>query len=451
LPYFRVAEVYVEGNLQVATEEIVASLGLPPDTSLLDVDLPTLSRRVLQNPWIKEASVRRRLPLALTIQVVERVPEAVFIADRRYLLSADGVILTDLDGDDLPTLPTLRAATPRRVRPGDRVLSSEMAQGLAVWRQFQLANAVQGERAHEIAMGGDGSYTVNLGQQMPFIRLHAQDMQEQLRRLGAALAASGRTLGTFAAVDLRFRDRVASGLTGEASLRLGRSLVVGLTSVLPVCAIVVEVDADGAVDIIGIGHSPSRGLRKGVVVNIDATVDSVRRAVEDAELMAGVEIRSAFVGIAGGHIKGINSRGVIAISGKNHEVTRQDIDRVIDAAKAVALPVDREVIHILPQEFIIDDQTGIKEPLGMTGTRLEAEVHIVTGAVASAQNIIKCANKAGLEVQDIVLQQLASSEACLTPEEKELGCILVDIGGGTTDTPCSWRRSPRQKAGGDVN
>jgi len=208
MPYFRVAEVYVEGNLQVATEEVVASLGLPPDTSLLEVDLSTLSRRILQNPWIKEASVRRRLPLALTIQVVERVPEAVFIADRRYLLSADGVILTDLDGDDLPTLPTLRAATPRRVRPGDRVLSSEMAQGLAVWRQFQLANAVQGERAHEIAIGGDGSYTVNLGQQMPIIRLHAQDMQEQLRRLGAALAASGRTLGTFAAVDLRFRDRV---------------------------------------------------------------------------------------------------------------------------------------------------------------------------------------------------------------------------------------------------
>ena len=208
MSYFRVAEVYVEGNLQVATEEVVASLRLPSDISLLEVDLPTLSRRILQNPWIKEASVRRRLPLALTIQVVERVPEAVFIADRRYLLSADGVILTDLDRDDLPTLPTLRAATPRRVRPGDRVLSSEMAQGLAVWRQFQLANAVQGERAHEIAMGGDGSYTVNLGQQMPIIRLHAQDMQEQLRRLGAALAASGRTLGTFAAVDLRFRDRV---------------------------------------------------------------------------------------------------------------------------------------------------------------------------------------------------------------------------------------------------
>ncbi len=212
------------------------------------------------------------------------------------------------------------------------------------------------------------------------------------------------------------------------------NLVVGLDiGTTKVCAIVAEAGADGAVDIIGVGQSPSRGLRKGVVVNIDATVDSVRRAVEDAELMAGAEIRSVFVGIAGGHIKGINSRGVIAISGKNREVARQDIERVIDAAKAVALPVDREVIHILPQEFIIDDQAGIKEPLGMTGIRLEAEVHIVTGAVASAQNIIKCCNKAGLEVQDIVLQQLASSEATLTSEEKDLGCILVDVGGGTTD------------------
>jgi cell division protein FtsA len=211
-------------------------------------------------------------------------------------------------------------------------------------------------------------------------------------------------------------------------------VVVGLDiGTTKVCAIVAEKNGEGVVDVIGLGHSPSRGLRKGVVVNIEATVDSIRRAVEDAELMAGAEIRSAFVGIAGGHIKGINSRGVIAISGKNREVTRQDIGRVIDAAKAVALPVDREVIHVLPQEFMIDDQGGIREPLGMSGIRLEAEVHIVTGAVASAQNIIKCANKAGLEVRDIVLQQLASSEATLTPEEKELGCILVDIGGGTTD------------------
>jgi cell division septal protein FtsQ len=208
MPYFRVAEIRVEGNLQVATAEVAESLGVTTDTSLLEVDLAALSRRVMKNPWIKEAWVRRRLPVTLTIHVVERVPEAVFIADRRYLLSADGVILSELDSEDLPTLPTLRAANRRRVRPGDRILSSEMAQGLAVWRQFQLANAVQGERAHEIVMGGDGSYTVNLGQQMPAIRLRADNMQAQLRRLGAALAANGNGLGTFADVDLRFRDRV---------------------------------------------------------------------------------------------------------------------------------------------------------------------------------------------------------------------------------------------------
>ncbi len=219
LPYFRVAEIEIEGNLQVAAGDIIASLGLTPDTSILEVDLKALARRALENPWIKEASVRRRLPLSLTIQVVERMPEAVFIADRRYLLSADGVILATLGEDELPTLPTLRAATPRRVTVGERILTSEMVQGLSVWRQFQLANALQGERAHEIAMARDGSYIVNLGQQMPAIRLHAQDLEGQLRRLGAALAASGQHLGRFADVDLRFRDRVVFKLPGGTAVR----------------------------------------------------------------------------------------------------------------------------------------------------------------------------------------------------------------------------------------
>jgi cell division protein FtsA len=212
------------------------------------------------------------------------------------------------------------------------------------------------------------------------------------------------------------------------------NVIVGLDiGTTKICAIIAELMEDGGLDIIGIGTSPSKGLRKGVVINIDVTVDSIKRALEEAELMSGVDVHSAFVGIAGGHIKGINSRGVIAVSGKSREITQKDVDRVIDAAKAVALPVDREVIHVLPQEFIVDGQDGIKEPLGMTGVRLEAEVHIVTGAVTSAQNIIKCCNRAGLEVQDIVLQQLASSLSTLTPDEKELGVVLVDIGGGTSD------------------
>jgi len=208
-------------------------------------------------------------------------------------------------------------------------------------------------------------------------------------------------------------------------------LIVGLDiGTTKICAIVGNVTEDG-IDIVGIGTSPSNGLRKGVVINIDSTVQSIRKAVTEAELMAGCEIRSVYAGIAGGHIKGINSQGIIAI--KNREVTSEDVRRVIEAAKAIAIPMDREVIHILPQEFIIDDQDGIREPLGMNGVRLEAKVHIVTGAVASAQNIIKSCNRAGLDVADIVLEQLASSEAVLSPEEKELGVALVDIGGGTTD------------------
>jgi cell division septal protein FtsQ len=219
LPYFRVAEIQVEGNLQVAAQDIIASLGLSSETSILEVDLGALARRVLENPWIKEATVRRRLPLSLTIQVVERMPEAVFIADRRYLLSADGVILAELGEDELPTLPTLRAATPRQVALGEQILTSEMVQGLSVWRQFQLANALQGERAHEIAMAGDGSYVVNLGQEMPIIRLQTRDLEGQLRRLGAALAANGQGLETFTDVDLRFRDRVVFKLTATTTVR----------------------------------------------------------------------------------------------------------------------------------------------------------------------------------------------------------------------------------------
>src|SRR3954468_2667394 len=211
----------------------------------------------------------------------------------------------------------------------------------------------------------------------------------------------------------------------------GGEIVVGLDiGTTKICAIVGEI-ADEGIDIIGIGSHPSKGLRKGVGVNIEATVSSIRRAIEEAELMGGCEISTVYTGIAGGHIKGFNSQGIVAV--KDKEVREADIERVIDAAKAVAIPLDREVIHVLPQEFIIDDQGGIKEPLGMAGVRLEAKVHIVTGAVSSAQNIVKCASRTGLNVADIVLQPLASSEAVLTDEEKELGVCLVDIGGGTTD------------------
>ena len=209
-------------------------------------------------------------------------------------------------------------------------------------------------------------------------------------------------------------------------------LIVGLDiGTSKICAVVGEVRPDGMVDIIGMGSHPSIGLRKGVVINIENTVNSIKEAVEEAETMAGCEISSVYAGIAGGHIKGFNSHGVIAL--KNREVGTRDIERVIDAARAVAIPMDREVIHTLPQEFIVDDQGGISDPSGMSGVRLEVKIHIVTGAVTSAQNIIKCANRAGLDVYDIVLESLASSEAILIDEEKNLGVALVDFGGGTTD------------------
>jgi cell division protein FtsA len=208
-------------------------------------------------------------------------------------------------------------------------------------------------------------------------------------------------------------------------------LIVGLDiGTTKICAVVGEVSPDG-VDIVGIGASPSTGLRKGVVVNIEQTVQSIKKALEEAELMAGCEIRSVYAGIAGSHIKGFNSHGVIAIKGG--EVTKKDQERVIDAARAMHIPPDRDVIHTLPQEYIVDDQRGIADPLGMAGVRLEVKVHIVTGAVTSAQNIIRSCHRSGLDVADIVLESLASSKAVLSEEEREIGVALVDIGGGTTD------------------
>ena len=211
-----------------------------------------------------------------------------------------------------------------------------------------------------------------------------------------------------------------------------KNLIVGLDiGTSKVVAIVGEVMPEGDLEVIGIGSNPSRGLKKGVVVNIESTVHSIQRAVEEAELMAGCQIHSVFAGIAGSHIRSLNSHGIVAIRDK--EVTAGDIERVIDAARAVAIPADQKILHILPQEFVIDNQGGIREPVGMSGVRLEAKVHMVTGAVSAAQNIIKCVRRCGLEVDDIILEQLASSYSVLTEDEKELGVCIVDIGGGTTD------------------
>ena len=194
-------------------------------------------------------------------------------------------------------------------------------------------------------------------------------------------------------------------------------------------------------EIIGIGTAESKGLRKGVVVNLDATVEAIKKAQEEAELMAGVEIDSAFIGLSGAHIKSFNSRGVIAVSGKNREITRDDIKRVIDQSKAVSIPPDREIIHIIPQEFVVDEQDGIKDPLGMSGIKLEVNVHIVTGAITSVQNLRTCVARAGIEIEQLVLNQIATSASTLTHDEMELGIGLIDVGGGTTEVAIFERGS----------
>ena len=217
-----------------------------------------------------------------------------------------------------------------------------------------------------------------------------------------------------------------------AKRKMERNLIAALDiGTSKIVVLIGEVTPEKQIEVIGIGRARSKGLKKGIVVNIEATVQSIEQAVKEAELMADVELQTAFTGIAGSHIRSLNSHGIVAVRKK--EVTFKDIERVIDAAKAVATPADQKLLHILLQEFIIDQQTGIKEPLGMTGVRLEAKVHLITGGISAAQNIVKCVKRCGLEVSDIILEQLASSYAVLSDDEKELGVCLIDIGGGTTD------------------
>ncbi|HEY9017050.1 cell division protein FtsA [Thiomicrospira sp.] len=230
-----------------------------------------------------------------------------------------------------------------------------------------------------------------------------------------------------------------------ARKKLASNIIVGLDiGTSKIAAIVGKVKADGGIEILGMGTHPSKGLKKGVVVNIDSTVESIQRAIDEAERMSGYQAQTVYVGIAGSHIKSFNSNGMVAV--RNQEVTEEDIQRVIDAARTQAIPGDQKVLHILPQEYIIDNQDGIREPVGMSGVRLEAKVHMVTGSVSSAQNITKCVQRCGLKVEDIILEQLASSEAVLSEDEKELGVCLVDIGGGTTDIAVFYQGAIRHSS-----
>ncbi len=220
-------------------------------------------------------------------------------------------------------------------------------------------------------------------------------------------------------------------------------LDIGTTKI---SCIIADMNGTGELRVVGVGNAPSEGLRRGVVVDLEKTVASIERAVDEAQRMAGVTVKHATAGIAGDHIRSINSRGVIAVSRKDNEIAPGDVERVVEAAKTVAIPMDREIIHVIPQEFIVDDQDGIKDPVGMSGVRLEAEVHIITGAVTSARNICRAIQRAGLKVQDLVLEPLASSHAVLGPDERDLGVVVLDIGGGTTDVAVFFEGSIRHTA-----
>ena len=246
--------------------------------------------------------------------------------------------------------------------------------------------------------------------------------------------------GTGGAHSLAVEER-SNSMVNNLSSQMIVGLDIGTTKVV---AVVGQLKEGGLLEVVGIGSAPSRGLKKGVVVDIESTVQSIQRAVEEAELMAGCQIHSVYVGIAGSHIRSLNSHGIVAI--RDREVNSADLERVIDAAQAVPIPADQKVLHILPQEYIIDAQEGIKEPLGMSGVRLESKVHLVTCAVNAAQNIVRCVQRCGLEVEDIILEQLASSYAVLTEDEQELGVCMVDIGGGTTDIAVFTEGSIRHTA-----
>src|SRR6202050_4995803 len=247
-----------------------------------------------------------------------------------------------------------------------------------------------------------------------------------------ATATALRSAGRAAPVMWRRHRQRRTTRRAAMVRKADKNVIVGLDiGTSKVVALVGEITADGSIEVIGLGSQPSRGLKKGVVVNIESTVQSIQRAVEEAELMADCEINAVYAGIAGSHVRSLNSHGVVAI--RDREVTHADVEHVIEAAKAVEIPADQRILHVLPQEFLIDGQEGIRDPIGMSGVRLEAKVHIVTGADSAAQNIIKCVQRCGLVVEDVVLEQLASSFAVLTEDEKELGVCLVDVGGGTTD------------------
>ena len=410
------------------------------------MDLDRARAALAQVPWVRRASLRRQWPQRLEVTIEEHEPLARWNDDA--LIDVDGEVFSaDYDGE-LPQFDGPDA----HARGGGRALSRVGCARSLRCRSPCRRSAVAARRlARSRDTDRPGALDIELGRDEPGERL-ARFVAVYERTIGALLRAGTR----IDRVDLRYRNGFAARVPGfqrtagkESGRRVmsddahnrgdggpmvkeAKNLIVGLDiGTSKIVAIVAEVTPDGELNIIGLGTQPSRGLRRGVVVNIEATMASIQRVLEEAELMADCRITEVYTGVAGSHIRSLNSSGMVAI--KEKEVTQADIDRVVETAKAIAIPNDQQILHILPQEFIIDGQEDVREPLGMSGVRLEVKVHIVTGAVSAVENIVKCVRRCGLEVKDVILQPLASSIAVLNDDEKELGVCLMDIGGGTTD------------------
>ena len=448
-PAFEFREVVVtDAPTRTSAAQLEATIRDELAGTFFTMNLEQARTALAQVPWVRKVALRREWPQRLLITIEEHEPYARWNTDA--LVNPQGeIFVAEFDGD----LPQLDGADAR---------VAEMAPGSANGRPVLAPLGLAVREIHVSPRGGwrlrvagaTGPLDVELGRDEP------------ADRLARFVAVYGRTVGLLARagtrvdrVDLRYRNGFAAHVPGfheraakKASaapmsdgmaeprheqgsgsmVKDAKNLVVGLDiGTSKIVAIVAEVTPEGELNIIGLGTQPSRGLRRGVVVNIEATMASIQRVLEEAELMADCRITEVYTGVAGSHIRSLNSSGMVAI--KEKEVTQADIDRVVETAKAVAIPNDQQILHILPQEFIIDGQEDVREPLGMSGVRLEVKVHIVTGAVSAVENIVKCVRRCGLEVRDVVLQPLASAVAVLNDDEKELGVCLMDIGGGTTD------------------
>src|SRR5437867_2092245 len=392
-PRFAVVSVDVRGASRVPTAEILAAAAVEPGTSLFRLDPGAVARRVEAIPEVRRADVVREFPNRIVISVEERRPFTLVHSGRLHWIDEEGRVLGASPEAVIPQVPVVSGLSDDELTSMKSAPSPKALAAIALIRALLRTGSALAAEISEIDMSrtdGPVLYTVDGVE----VRLGAEDWEERLARLEGVL-------GQVADQDVR--------------------------------AVIAQPAAHGGLDVVGIGTAPSRGLRRGIVVNIDSTVEAIKAAVGEAEQMAGVEVAGVYAGVAGGHIRGVNSRGVVAVSGKDREVDPTDVARAVDAARAINLPQDREIIHVLPQNFIVDDGEGIRDPIGMSGVRLEVEVHVVTAAVTSVQNLVRSVNRAGLAVHDVILEPLASGDAVLYEDEKELGVVVVDIGGGTTD------------------